>query len=92
MMCANERAKMNYIEIIEKMASSIHEAISLRLKNAKFDRSFSARVVETKGNGQYIVEFDRNKRKARGFRENIMVGDFVMVCVPRNNWNNLYIV
>lgn len=83
---------MNYTEVINKMADTIEKAIEKAIEKGKVDRSYQARVVEDKGNKHYVVKFNGNERSARGYRDNISVGDVVIVCVPQNNWNNLYIV
>lgn len=83
---------MNYTSILEEMVDTILNSTVKLIGKAKFDKSFNAKVIEDRGNGRYVIIHNNKNYTAHGYRENINVGDYVMVCVPQNNWNNLYIV
>lgn len=83
---------MNYTEVMQELSHVVVSAIQSCLKSAKFDVSFKAQVTAIIAANTYTIMYKRQNYTAHGYRENIKVGDYVMVCAPQNNWSNLYIV
>lgn len=82
--------KIKYLNRAKKTIDSEFSVIDEVIKNSSFNKTFNARVVEIISekkckvrykNIDYIVKNDIS----------LSVDDLVLVCVPRNNWNELYI-
>lgn len=82
---------MNYAELIKQLCANIIEAVKNLIKKAEYDQSFRVKITEIESAKK--VKFLLNGVTHTATTGNqYAVGDIVWVCVPRNNWNNLYIV
>lgn len=80
----------NYVDIIDDMVGRIAYMVKQFIAKAKYDVTFRAMIVEKKGTDKYEIEY-RGRRHTVYSRIPLSVGDFVTVCMPQNNFGNLYI-
>lgn len=83
----------NNLQLVQDITKTILDSVRKALDNAKFDRSFKAKVVlkESNKNNSYTVLYNGMYYSAISAYE-CAIGDIVRVCAPRNNWNELFIV
>lgn len=81
---------MDNYQAIKKMVSKIVTYVYKIIDTAPYDKSFRAPIVSKNGN-QYQVQHKGNKYKVYSSL-NIPVGTWVTICVPQNDWSNLYII
>lgn len=55
-----------------------------------YDKTFRAKVVDTKSNNKLIVSYKNKEYIVRNYGK-VKIGDAVWVCAPGNNWDELYI-
>ena len=82
---------MNYTELIKQLSANIIEAVKNLIKKAEYDQSYKAKITEVVS-GKKVKILLNGHTHAATTGISYEVGDIVWVCVPRNNWNNLYIV
>ena len=85
-------AKTNYQRVINEISSAITDYLDNYLaRKAKFDKTFSATVVEKVSDNKYEV-FYRGKKFMLSYNGTLSINQSVRVCAPQNNWNELFIV
>lgn len=82
---------MNYTEVLQTLISSIMESVKSMISIAPCDHSFKARITEAAGSKKYKV-IHSGKTYTVSSSVDYKAGDYVWVCAPCNNWNNLFIV
>lgn len=83
---------MDYIQLISDITASCVDSLKMLVKNADVDRTYKMQVLEQPSVQKYIVSYKKKRYTATGYRNNISVGDYVMVCVPCGNWDELFII
>lgn len=81
---------MNYREVIDELTKSVQESISKIKYSLNYDVTFKARIEETAGGGKYHIRY-RGQRYSASSSIPCAAGDYVRVCAPQNNWNDLFI-
>lgn len=83
---------MSYQGVINQMTQVILENIKIALeKNVYCDRTFKGMVVKILDQTTYVVmNCGKNYTVSSSITYNI--GDYVRVCAPCNNWDDLFIV
>ncbi len=82
---------MNYTELIKQLSANIIETVKTLIKKAEYDQSYKAKITE-------VVSSKKVKILLNGHTHTATTGiscgegDIVWVCVPRNNWNSIYVV
>lgn len=76
--------------IINKITQSIIENIKSALTKGQFDKTFKAKVTEV-SNGKIKVLYCNNTYTASS-SITCKEGDYVMVCAPCNNWQELFVI
>lgn len=82
---------MNYQEVIKSITITIFSQVQSLIKDAPFDRTFRARIIQKISDGKYQIEYKGGKytaRSSQSYNEN----DFVWVCAPMNKWEELFIL
>lgn len=82
---------MSYTDTIKAISDAILGSVKKAMNNAKFDRTLDAVVVEIKSSDKCMIEYQGRKATCT-YSTIVRVGDRVRVCVPRNDWNMLYVV
>ncbi|MBT9778838.1 hypothetical protein GPL15_20370 [Clostridium sp. MCC353] len=83
--------KINYRQIIDEVSSSIGDYLDNYLnKNAKFDRTFKAKIIGKISDGRYEISY-RGKTFAASCDAQLSTNQIVIVCAPQNNWSELFI-
>ena len=82
---------MNFIEIWNEFANNLCTEVDKKIKSLKFDKTFSATVVEKVSDNKYEV-FYRGKKFILSYNGTLSINQSVRVCAPQNNWNELFIV
>ena len=82
---------IDYTEIIKNIVSSLKENFKLLLKNANFDKTFKAKIVENISGNKYKILYKGKYYTAISENE-LPVDKIVKVCAPQNNWSELFIV
>ena len=82
---------MNYIEIMKQFAVNIIEAVKNLIRKAEYDQSFRVKITEIESAKKVKILLNGVTHTATAGVQ-YAVGDIVWVCVPRNNWNNIYVV
>lgn len=77
-----------YAEIVRKMAKLMADAFE---KKDQSDKTIKTRIIATKGNGKYEILYSGNKYIVSS-SISCNINDYVWVCAPCNNWNNLFVV
>lgn len=81
---------MDYTEIMQNISKTIISSVDSLLKDARFDKTFRAQVIESLGNKKYKVRY-RGIEYIAKCDSNIEINTWVYVCAPQNNWNELFI-
>lgn len=82
---------MDYIPLIKEIAEAILTIQKNGLDTKSFsDKTFTCKITE-KSNNNYKVLYCGNTYSVTS-SESYTVGDYVRVCSPCNNWNDLFIV
>lgn len=76
--------------IINKITQSILENVKMALQKSNFDKTFKAKVTEV-SNGKVKVLYCNNTYTVSS-STTCKAGDYVMVCAPCNNWQDLFVV
>ncbi len=76
--------------LINKITQSILENIKLALIKGQFDKTFKAKVTEINNNNVKILYCNNIYTVSSSI--SCKVGDYVMVCAPCNNWDDLFVV
>ena len=79
---------MNYTETIQEVCKTM---INTLYRKDRSDKTFKAQVTENKGNSKYKVKYCGNDYTVSSSIA-LMVGDYIRVCAPCNNWNDLFVV
>lgn len=75
--------------IVEVMLSTMSKAIE---KYGKYDRTFNANVIDVfKNQNKCLVMYNGTSYTASTTID-VSLGDLVRVCVPCNNWNDIFVV
>ena len=82
---------IDYTEIIKNIVSSLKENFKLLLKNANFDKTFKAKIVENISGNKYKILYKGKYYTAISENE-LPIDKIVKVCAPQNNWSELFIV
>lgn len=84
--------KIDYMQLVNKIAEEIVTTIREIIdKDARYDISFKAKVIEIVNDGKYIISYHNKTYKASSSIP-LNVGDGVWVCVPQSNWKDLFVV
>lgn len=82
---------MNYTELIKQLCQDILTSVSSLIKTAPYDQSYKAKITEVVSSKKVKILLNGQTRYATtGI--SCGEGDIVWVCVPRNNWNSIYVV
>lgn len=82
---------MDYTSVIKEIAESILANIKNGLDTKSYsDKTFTCKITN-KGNNKYKVLYCGNTYTVTA-SDNYEVDDYVRVCAPCNNWNDLFIV
>ena len=82
---------MDYQTIINQITENILSNIKNALIKDLSDKTFKAQVTESKGNSKYKVKYCGNDYMVSS-SISLVIGDYVRVCAPCNNWNDLFVV
>lgn len=77
-----------YAEIARILAKLMADAFD---KKDQSDKTIKAKVITVKGNGKYEVLYS-GKTHTVSSSIPCTTNDYVWVCAPCNNWNNLFVV
>jgi len=88
---ACEVKKLNRFEVYNKIADDVAILIDIKIKNINRDITFKAQITEKVSDGKYKVLHKNIKYTVRG-SSSTNIGDWVYVCVPGNDWNELFVV
>jgi len=80
-----------HTRVFEKIIDDISMLVDDKVKHVKRDMTFKSRVMEKVSDGKYKVLYRNKLHTARG-ASSTNVGDWVYVCVPGNDWNELFVV
>lgn len=78
----------NYSNIVERMARIMTEMLN---SEDRSDKTFKAKVTENINTNKYIVLYNGVSYTVSS-SVTCSIGDFVRICAPCNNWNDLFIV
>jgi len=81
---------MNYTELMKQLSENIIRAVRSLIKTAPYDQTYKAKITEVVSATKVKIELNRQIHTATT-SVSCEVGDIVIVCVPRNNWNDLYV-
>lgn len=81
---------MNYTELMKQLSENILTAVRSLIKTAPYDQTYKAKITEVVSATKVKIELNRQIHTATT-SVSCDVGDIVVVCVPRNNWNELYV-
>lgn len=87
-MSSDSTDNFNDIDAVREMARVIAELV---YKKDTSDHSFKAKIVSVANSKKYEVLYSGNIYTVSSSTV-CEVGDFVWVCAPCNNWNNLFVV
>lgn len=76
--------------IINKITQSILENVKMALQKSNFDKTFKAKVTEIRKDRIKILYCNNTHTVSSSIT--CKVGDYVMVCAPCNNWDDLFVV
>jgi len=79
------------MRVFEEIIKDISMLIDIKIKNINRDITFKATVIEKVSDGKYKVLHKNIKYTVRG-SSSTNIGDWVYVCVPGNDWNELFVV
>jgi len=65
-------------------------AVQDLIKQARFDRTFRAKVVSQVSDGKYTILYKKKEYIAKS-DINLNIGDLVWLCAPCSNWDELYV-
>lgn len=82
---------MDYNKAALKILNACKQLIDKKCEILEFDRTFSSRISRVVKKGRYEIEYKGTKRIAKSF-EVFQAGDYVRVCAPSGDWNDLFIV
>lgn len=82
---------MNYTELMKQLSENIITAVRSLIKTAPYDQSYKAKITEVVSSKKVKILLN-GRTHAATTGTSYEVGDIVWVCVPRNNWNNIYVV
>lgn len=77
-----------YAEVARNLAKLMVDTFD---KKDQSDKTIKAKVVAAKGNEKYEILYS-GKRHTVSSSIPYTINDYVWVCAPCNNWNNLFIV
>ncbi len=75
--------------IVETVLSAVSKAIE---KYGKYDRTFTANVIDVQNAQKRCVVMYNGTSYTASTTIDVSLGDLVRVCVPCNNWNDLFVV
>lgn len=75
---------------MKKQIQSCLEAIDYRIRHARFDKTFKAKIIENLGKGRYKIQHKKLYYTVSS-KTPFQAGDIVRVCAPENNYNDLFI-
>lgn len=82
---------MNYTESLQELTTNFMSMFKKLLKNVPYDQSYKARTTEVISSKKIKVEFNGKTCTATTGIQ-CSIGDYVWICVPKNDWNNIYVV
>lgn len=82
---------MNYTELMKQLSENILTAVNSLIKIAPYDQSYKVKITEVISAKKVRISLNGVTHTATTGVQ-YAVGDIVWVCVPRNNWNNIYVV
>lgn len=82
---------MDYKEILISVTKTIVDVIDSNLDKLTYDRTFKAKIVEVIQDGIYKIKYKGNIYKVKSFVD-CVIDDYVTVCAPCNEWNELFVV
>lgn len=78
----------NHSDVVQEMAKTLAKLLYRRDTS---DHSFKAKITEKSGPKKYKILYSGNTYAVTSSAD-YQPGDFVWVCAPCNNWENLFIV
>jgi len=82
--------QLNLIEVYNKLADDVAILIDNKIKNINRDFTFKARVTAKISDGKYKILHKNVGYTVRG-SSSTNIDDWVYVCAPGNDWNELFI-
>lgn len=83
---------MNYQTVIQTLSDAVAEQLKKVMDTqGQYDRTYKCRVEKIKNSHSVIVSINGQMYDASTDIE-YSVGDLVWVTVPRNNWNDIFVV
>lgn len=81
----------DYVKIVQEVVGSCLESITKFINKAPCDKTFKCRITQKISNRHYKVLYCGDTLTVTS---SILcnVGDYVWVCAPCNNWNELFVV
>lgn len=78
----------DYTETIKEICRAI---VSTLYRKDHSDKTFKAQITENIGNSKYKVLYTGNTYIVSS-SINLQAGDYVRICAPCNNWDDLFVV
>lgn len=75
--------------IVETVLSVVSKAIE---KYGKYDRTLTANVIDVLNNQGKCTVMCNGTSYTASTTVDVVVGDLVRICVPCNNWNDIFVV
>lgn len=82
---------MDYNEVLKIISKAVADFFNAKTSELPYDKTFTAKITSPDAQGVCQIIYNGKQHKAYS-SISCNIGDFVRVCAPNNNWQELFIV